>query len=173
MNIFVLDSDPKIAASMHCDQHLHKMILESAQMLSTIASVCLHSTLFKSGNYYKPTHGNHPCTLWVTESPKNMLWLVRLCHELDDMRQYMGHSSHASMEIVRQFEEDFGHLFPVNPMPESFIFCGPALVQYNRNLTVPEKYQQFYRVKRAEWESAGRKMTWNGRAVPEFMNGEI
>ena len=25
MNIFVLDTDPSIAASYHCDQHLHKM----------------------------------------------------------------------------------------------------------------------------------------------------
>ena len=30
MNTFVLDTDPKVAASYHADQHLHKMILESA-----------------------------------------------------------------------------------------------------------------------------------------------
>ena len=35
MNIFYLDRDPVIAAQMMCDKHVVKMILESAQMLST------------------------------------------------------------------------------------------------------------------------------------------
>ena len=35
MNIFYLHSDPKTCASMHCDKHVVKMILETAQMLST------------------------------------------------------------------------------------------------------------------------------------------
>ena len=36
MNIFVLDKDPKISAEMMCDKHVVKMIVESAQMLSTV-----------------------------------------------------------------------------------------------------------------------------------------
>lgn len=35
MNIFVLDEVPQQAARMHCDQHIYKMILEYAQLLST------------------------------------------------------------------------------------------------------------------------------------------
>ena len=35
MNIFVLDNDPVIAAQTQCDKHVVKMIVESAQMLST------------------------------------------------------------------------------------------------------------------------------------------
>jgi hypothetical protein len=35
MNIFILDLDPVISASMLCDKHVVKMIVESAQMLST------------------------------------------------------------------------------------------------------------------------------------------
>ena len=35
MNIFYLHSDPALAAEMHCDKHVVKMILEYAQMLST------------------------------------------------------------------------------------------------------------------------------------------
>ena len=35
MNIFVLDNDPVVAAQMLCDKHIPKMIVESAQMLST------------------------------------------------------------------------------------------------------------------------------------------
>ena len=35
MNIFHLHEDPKICAEYHCDKHVVKMILETAQMLST------------------------------------------------------------------------------------------------------------------------------------------
>ena len=35
MNIFYLHKDPKVAAEMSCDKHVVKMILESAQLLST------------------------------------------------------------------------------------------------------------------------------------------
>lgn len=35
MNVFYLDRDPEKAASVQCDQHVVKMILESAQLLST------------------------------------------------------------------------------------------------------------------------------------------
>lgn len=35
MNIFVLDIDPKISATFHCDKHVVKMIVESTQMLTT------------------------------------------------------------------------------------------------------------------------------------------
>ena len=35
MNIFVLDMNPKTAAQLQCDKHVVKMIVESAQMLST------------------------------------------------------------------------------------------------------------------------------------------
>ena len=35
MNIFYLHKDPKVSAEMSCDKHVVKMILESAQLLST------------------------------------------------------------------------------------------------------------------------------------------
>jgi len=35
MNIFYLDTDPRVAAEAHCDKHVVKMILEYGQLLST------------------------------------------------------------------------------------------------------------------------------------------
>ena len=35
MNIFFLDKTPELSAKMLCDKHIPKMLLESAQMLST------------------------------------------------------------------------------------------------------------------------------------------
>ena len=36
MNIFYLDKDPKICATMHCDKHVVKMIIESNQILCSV-----------------------------------------------------------------------------------------------------------------------------------------
>ena len=35
MNIFYLDQDPKVCAYYHCDRHVHKMVSEYSQILST------------------------------------------------------------------------------------------------------------------------------------------
>jgi Pyrimidine dimer DNA glycosylase len=83
MNIFVTDSNPVIAARNLCDKHISKMIVESAQMLSTawwtLDGGCPGSIV------YKPTHQHHPCTKWVMESDGNYLWLgqhaLEMCNE--------------------------------------------------------------------------------------------
>lgn len=46
MNIFVVDTDPRKAAQSLCDKHVVKMVLETAQILSTI-----------SGGPYRPGKG--------------------------------------------------------------------------------------------------------------------
>ena len=57
MNIFYLDHSPEKAASMMCDKHVVKMIVETAQMLSTthryMMGVPLNSTHPVSGRLYK------------------------------------------------------------------------------------------------------------------------
>ena len=79
MNIFVLHGDPAKAAHMMCDKHVVKMILESNQMLSTVARARGHDAPYRS------THANHPCTLWAGTSYENWSWLVKhsraLCTE--------------------------------------------------------------------------------------------
>ena len=70
MNIFTLDDDPVIAAVLQCDRHIVKMPLETAQML------CTNLHLFGLEAPYKPTHKNHPCTVWARESLGNWEWLL-------------------------------------------------------------------------------------------------
>ena len=92
MNLFILNRNPVIAAQDQCDKHVVKMIVESAQMLSTV-----HRMLdgietkrpSKSGKtmakyfelsddredvLYKAVHFNHPCTVWSRESMHNYRW---------------------------------------------------------------------------------------------------
>jgi hypothetical protein len=76
MNIFVLDLDPRRAAEYHCDKHVVKMILETAQLL-----YCAHWVLQPDSippGAYKKTHVNHPCAIWVRESRENYAWLCAL-----------------------------------------------------------------------------------------------
>ena len=69
MNLFYLHHDPVEAARLQCDRHVVKMILETAQMLSTA-----HLELDGIKVAYKSTHKNHPSTVWVRSSAASYHW---------------------------------------------------------------------------------------------------
>jgi hypothetical protein len=79
MNIFFLDSNPKVAASYYCNRRCIKIILEIAQMLCTSYNLQNHNTPYKSA------HINHPMSKWVRHSKENFIWTcehgLALCHE--------------------------------------------------------------------------------------------
>lgn len=87
MNIFVLDENPKMCAIYHCDKHVVKMILESAQMICTTHHLCYNKNLYYKIPY-KQTHINHPCSKWVRESLANYFWLFALTKELNNEYKY-------------------------------------------------------------------------------------
>ena len=76
MNIFYLDPDPRRCAEYHYDTHVVKMILESAQLLSTAHHLC------GEGGPYKLTHQNHPSAIWTRSSIAHYNWLYCLMLEL-------------------------------------------------------------------------------------------
>ena len=71
MNIFFLDKTPEKSAQYLCDKHVPKMLLESAQMLSTAA----RKRGFELG--YKSAYPKHTMTLWISESPNNYSWDIQ------------------------------------------------------------------------------------------------
>ena len=101
MNIFYLDSNPKLSAEFHTDKHVIKMIIEYAQLLSTAHRVLDGEMFFeysknnrkikryKLNKYddilYKATHMNHPSAIWVRQSSKHYDFLFEmfehLCYE--------------------------------------------------------------------------------------------
>jgi hypothetical protein len=87
MNIFYLDENPVQAAQAHCDKHVVKMILESAQILCTVHHLHGTATL----DMYKPTHKNHPCVLWAAESRSHYNWLFQLFSALLDEYSHRYH----------------------------------------------------------------------------------
>ena len=96
MNIFHLDKDPKICAEYHCDRHVVKMILETAQMLSTAYKKhCGDDILL-----YKSAYPKHPMTLWVGQSPDNFAWTM--IHGLELCKEYTFryNKTHATEKII-------------------------------------------------------------------------
>lgn len=95
MNIFVLDLDPQKAARQHCDKHVVKMVLESAQLLCTAHRVLDGAKDPKSRAYvlpepsetdlyYKASHVNHPCAIWARSTSANYIWLSNMLNALCD-----------------------------------------------------------------------------------------
>jgi hypothetical protein len=78
MNIFITSFDSKKAASHLDDLRLNKMILETAQLLSSA-----YRNLFNDDELlYKDTHFNHPCTIWARKNVDNYSWLVQYFDDL-------------------------------------------------------------------------------------------
>lgn len=117
MNIFVLDKNPRIAAQMACDKHVIKMILETAQMLCTVAwrqDIPAH---------YRSTHKNHPCTLWASKSQGNWDWLIKhglaLCAEytkrygkIHKSQRIIEHCSKFALKFDRREQTPFAQAMP-------------------------------------------------------------
>jgi len=99
MNIFYLHPNPTIAAKYHNDKHVVKMIVESAQMLSTA-----HRELDDTVNdvIYKIAHKNHPSTKWARASYKNYMWLHWLFEELCDEYTYRYEKVHLTDTKLRE-----------------------------------------------------------------------
>lgn len=91
MNIFVLDENPRLAAQYHCDKHVVKMVLETAQILSTVSGL----------GPYKATHHKHPCVLWTGTNQANFNWLVELGLELSAEYTHRYDKTHKSEAVIR------------------------------------------------------------------------
>ena len=70
MNLFYSDKDPEVSVRHLDDKRVVKMVLETAQILSTAANI--HGTK----TTYKPTHQNHPWIKYASASPKNYEYVL-------------------------------------------------------------------------------------------------
>ena len=147
MNIFVLDEDPRLAAKYHCDQHM-KMILESAQMLSTVL-----------GGPYKPTHKNHPCTKWVAESWSNAMWLWQLTKYLnEEYKHRFNHTKdHKSWVAIKDLDLVMPSILP----DEHLTPFAQAMPEEYKNDDAVQAYRDYYHSKPfATWDKCGDKPYW-------------
>lgn len=103
MNIFVLDTDPQKAAEYHCDKHVVKMVLETAQLLSNCVRLYLpNEPEYRPRTTYRHSHLKHPSSLWVRESSGNFEWLYRLGIALSDEYNLRFGNIHKSKAIIQE-----------------------------------------------------------------------
>ena len=121
MNIFHLHKDPKICAEYHCDKHVVKMILETAQMLST----AYQKHCGNDDNLYKSAYPKHPMTIWVGESVENFKFAYNLGIELSIQYTKRYKKIHKSTQIIMMFS--MGRMFNVEDRFPSQYFTRPPL----------------------------------------------
>lgn len=175
MNIFVLHTDVDICARYHADKHVTKMIVESAQLLSTAHRVneglpyMGTSTTGKrkvqrwalpdirEEHLMDATHVNHPCAMWARYSNETYLWLFRLWVAL--MQEY----THRYGKI-----HSCARLIPLLMNPPTMAHTGwinqpLAMPDECKRSTPVESYREYYRQYKLPFA------TWKKRFIPPFM----
>ena len=133
MNIFILDSDMVLSVTYHPDRHIVKMPLEGTQLLC--------STLHRTGEafdwMYKPTHMNHPCSLWVAESLSNWLWLQKYVVLMGREYSYRYGKNNKSAELAAILDKPNIPDLGITPFAK-------AVPQEFKELPVVEAYRKYF-----------------------------
>jgi len=98
MNIFYTHHLPSECARDHCDKHLVKMVLETAQLLSTAHHVI--DGVDARPNIYAKTHTNHPSALWVRQSMEHYGWTRDLLQALGEEYTHRYGKNHKTIREV-------------------------------------------------------------------------
>jgi len=188
MNIFYLDKDPIKAAQMSCDKHCVKMIVESAQMLSTAHRMIdgkEYTDLTKSGRrikrwkhpnanlektLYKACHTGHPSTVWVMESAYNYHWLYKHMMALNtEFKMRYGHIlDHKTVQLLegtlmyppKNISLNTIATDPPPAMPDYCKIPGDSVASYR-------KYYIFEKQRFATWKSPSTVPAWYIDGVKE------
>lgn len=178
MNLFYLHKNPKVSATLHCDKHVVKMIIEYAQMLSTAHRMLdgdpyVSQTLGgrriqrwrldpdREDILYKASHINHPSTKWVRENSQQYMYayhmFVSLCNEYT-YRYGKTHLTDSKLREILFYTPDNITLGKWKEPPQ----CMPDDVKVeNDSLSAYHKYYAVYKKDFAKWTK---------REVPQFMS---
>lgn len=176
MNIFFVDRDPEIAAQQLVDKHVVKMILESAQLLSTAHRVLDGEEYTDSSSgrnikrwklfdqrenvLYKATHINVSSAIWCRSSIENYSWLVEhffgLIHEYN-YRYDKWHKCYGDLSYLLQSPpknlDEYDFTEPPCVMDKEFIISSDPV----------ENYRNYYRNGKSDLHS------WKNREKPEWL----
>lgn len=103
MNIFSTSPDPFQSAQWLVDKHCVKQILESTQLLCT----AFHEQGINAP--YKPSHRNHPSSIWTRLSYDNFQWLIAHAHGISEEYTARYGKIHKS-KVVLDWCEDHAYL---------------------------------------------------------------
>jgi hypothetical protein len=178
MNIFYIDKDPVQAAQWMVDKHVVKMILESAQLLSTAHRILDgEETLGKSktgrnvkrwilpdsreGVLYSATHINHPSAVWCRQSVENYNWLADHMFALLYEYTYRYNKQH-------KIEGKLSYMLQSPPfaLKEYDMTVMPSAMadEYKISDDPLVNYRNYYKVGKT------RMHKWTNRQPPEWIN---
>ena len=187
MNTFILSMDTKEAAKFHCNKHVVKMILESAQMLCTAHWLHLleHSNkkmsdfkrvkdaqawLYENTDPvlqppWKLTHARHPCTLWTAANVSNYTWQLNLCKSLLIEYEQRYRRVHKTTKEAKWL----GQNIPINIQNSAlsdFPVCMKEEYKVYKDcdrIDVVASYRNYYikdKVRFAKWEPRSKIPSW-------------
>lgn len=156
MNIFALDQDPKLAAQFLIDKHVVKMCLETAQLLSTYC----HIKSIKIDSIYKPTHVNHPCSIWLRKSTANVSWLIHHGKAIGEEYSFRYSKIHKSSLVIANISN---HLTDLEEYNSHTPFALAMPDQYKKCDCI-DSYRAYYLGEKKQMAS------WKKREVPYWWN---
>jgi hypothetical protein len=178
MNIFFLAWNPTTCAQMHCDKHVVKMILETAQILCTTHRVVDGTetmTLSKSGNrrvkrwvfddeikdalMYASTHVNHPSVQWARVCTEHYNWLYQLFVALCTEYTFRYHKVHLCWVKLHVVLKEAPHGLLSND-----VFCAPppAMPEHCHRGVRIDSYREYYIQEKKTFAK------WSVRDAPEW-----
>jgi len=188
MNIFYLDKNPILAAEMSCDKHVCKMIIESAQMLSTAHRIIdgteyygktangrkikrwLHPNADLELSLYLASHVKHPSTIWVMQSAYNYIWLYRHMMALNEQfkLRYDKPFDHMTIQKLGKILKEIPKNIPLNKigtepppaMPDECKVPGDSIASYR-------KYYIMKKRPFATWRKPSKMPEWYKQGINE------
>ena len=177
-----MDENPIEAAQALVDKHTIKMILESAQLLSTAHRVLDGApvevtykvpdadkirkkkvwVIDDDRNYvlYNATHCNHPSAVWVRQSVANYAWLVDHLFALGDEYTYRYGKRHKTLDkLGYMIQSPPFNLREYDPTPMPC--CMPE--EYIISNNPVECYREYYRHGKVNLHK------WTKREVPAWI----
>lgn len=160
MNIFVTSPDPIECAKFLDDKRVVKMVLETAQMLST-AIHSIDPEYHTTNGLYKPTHKNHPCTKWTIRSLNNFTWVRKHFEALLAEYELRYDRKHASGKLLPAFKGFISE--QAYNIPSSFVNCAANESKGINYKDVPDTFVAYRKYLADRWDTDKRQPTWYGR----------
>ena len=162
MNIFFLDETPKFSAQYLCDKHIPKMLLESAQMLSTAVRKYEEDTETTplAEPIYKSAYPNHPMTIWVSETLGNFTWALDNAIWINNEYKLRFNKIHKSYKVLKNIID-----FELNAhIPEGDFTEPPqCMPDEYRDKDYVTAYRRYYNTDKkyfAKWEKGRQQPEW-------------
>lgn len=159
MNLFLPYSDAQTSVQSLDDKRVSKMILETAQLLSTAIHIVNPNNALP---IYKVTHKNHPVGVWIRSSLQNYIYALNYFKVISEEHTYRTGNVHKSSllyPIFMQFIADNPTAFPIAEQTP-FANC----TEFKQD----EVHTAYKKTLLAKWQNDVRKPKWTNRSKPTW-----